>query len=230
MGWLSDLSRLFFPVTCEVCGTVLVEGERVLCMECMASMPRVGAHLDKEHPLVRRLTAAAKIERVASMFAYVRDTSYARVIQKSKYNNRPDIDHDLAMEFAAELRPSCFFDGIDIILPVPMHPWKRLRRGFNQAWEIADGVAAVTGIEVGDNLVAIRRHSSQTRRNAEERMNNAQGIYDVVYPDELMGKHVLIVDDVITTGSTILACCDVLRRTVPGIRVSVLSLAATRMA
>ena len=229
-GWIKDLGRVIFPVTCEVCGRTLVEGERVLCLECMAGMPRVNAHSDPEGELSRRLAGAAKVRRVASMFVYMRDTPYARVIQKSKYNGRPDIDHNLAMEFAAELGCTDFFEGIDEILPVPMHWWKKLRRGFNQAQEIAEGVAEVTGLEVGDNLIALRGHSTQTRRSAEQRIRNAEGIYGVVYPEELAGRHVLLVDDVITTGATVMACCDALRGAVPDIEISVLTLATTRMA
>lgn len=230
MGWIKDLGRVIFPVTCEVCGRTLVDGERVLCLGCMAAMPRVNAHLEPEGELSRRLAGASKVRGVAAMFAYIRDTPYARVIQKSKYNCRPDIDHDLAMEFAAEIHGSGFFEGVDLILPVPMHTWKKLRRGFNQAEEIARGVGRVTGIELADNLVARRGHSTQTRRNAEERIRNAAGVYEVAYTEELVGKHVLLVDDVITTGATVMACCDALHGAVGTIDVSVLALAATRMA
>jgi len=230
MGWFADFLRVFFPSTCEVCGRTLVEGEKVLCLECFTRMPRVNAHLHCNHQLALRLAGAAKVDRVASMFVYIRDTSYARVIQHSKYNNRPDIDHDLAMQFAAELRGEHFFDGIDLILPVPMHIVKKLRRGFNQAEEIANGISRVTAIPVADNLIATRSHKTQTRKSASERLANASGLYAVVAPEELEGKHVVLVDDVITTGATILACCDALRGAVGNLKISVCTLAATRMA
>lgn len=230
MGWLYDLSRFLFPATCEVCGRPLVEGERVMCLDCHMKMPRVNAHLDDAHPLARRLAAAARIKRLASMFVYVRDTSYARVIQRSKYNSRPEIDRQLAAMFAAELKQHGFFNGIDVILPVPMHITKKLRRGYNQAEEIARGVEEITGIAVSDNLVASRPHDTQTRKSAVDRLRNAADIYSVVYPGELEGKHVLVVDDVITTGATVIACSDALRAAVPTVTVSVLTLAATRLA
>lgn len=225
--WFADLVKMLFPPVCEVCGCRLMKGEKVLCLDCLTKLPRVNVHLNPEHELAKRLAASSKVYRLASMFSYVRDTDYARVIQRSKYNNRPDIDHDLAVEFASELLNSGFFSGIDLILPVPMHPWKKIRRGYNQADEIAAGVSAVTGIPIADNLIARRRHGTQTRRNAMQRMQNAQGIYDVVYPQELAGKHVLIVDDVITTGATVMACSDAIRCTSPTTTVSVLTLAAT---
>lgn len=225
--WLHDLSRLIFPLTCEVCGEALVEGERVVCLGCLAAMP--GVDTGAESVLSRRLAAAVKAERVAAMFAYRRDTPYARVIQKSKYNSRPDIDYGLAREFAARLKPTGFFNGIDLLLPVPMHWRKKLMRGFNQAEEIARGIAECVGIEVADNIVALRPHGTQTRRNAAERMANASGAYAVVFPEELSGKHVLVVDDVITTGATVMSVCDALRQAVPDVRISVMALAATRL-
>jgi len=225
--WIGDLADMVYPPVCEVCGCRLVKGEKTVCLECLASMPRVDAHIDPENELARRLAAAGKIFRVAAMFRYVRDNDYARLIQKSKYNGRPDIDHALAVAFASELHRTGFFDGMDLILPVPMHHMKKLRRGYNQAEEIAAGVSSVTGIRVADNLVAKRAHDTQTRKNAAQRMKNTAGIYDVVYAEELDGRHILIVDDVITTGATVLACAEAIRKKAPAARVSVLALAAT---
>lgn len=227
MGWLTDLLRVVFPLTCEVCGNTLVDGEAVMCLDCYARMPRELPDTDIHGAKSRKL-AAMKIERMRSMFVYVRDTDYARVIQRSKYNNRPDIDATLATVFATELLREDFFAGIDVIVPVPMAPFKKVRRGFNQAEEIAKGVSAVTGLPIGDNLVAAG-HATQTRKSALERFKNAEGTYSVAYPDELVGKHVLIVDDVITTGATVTACAAALRRSVQDVKVSVLTLASTRM-
>ncbi len=170
----------------------------------MAAMP--GVDCDPDSDLARRLSATVRVEKVAAMFAYRRDTSYARVLQKSKYNHRPDIDYDLAREFAARLLPKGFFNDIDV------------------------GVAETAGLEIMDNLVAVRPHKTQTRRNIAGRLKNAEGVYAVVYPDELRGKHVLLVDDIITTGATLMSCCDALRDAVPDLRISILTLAATRLA
>lgn len=227
MSWLADLSLMLFPDTCQVCGDALVDGEEVMCLRCDMRMPRCNYHLHPLHPVSVRF-AAFKVARIAAMFPYMRHNEYARLIQKSKYNGHPQIDRMLAGKFARELLPSCFFSGIDLILPVPMHFWKQAMRGFNQAAEIARGISAVTGLPVSDNLVLPRRHATQTRRNASQRMANAKGRFSVVYPHELEGRHVLIVDDVITTGATILACADAVREAAPTATVSVLALSATR--
>lgn len=227
MSWLSDLLRMIFPDTCQVCGDALVDGEEVICLRCDVRLPRCDFHLHPDHPVSMRF-AALKVARIAAMFPYVRHNEFARMIQKSKYNGHPQIDRKLAEKFARELLPSGFFAGVDVLLPVPMHFWKQARRGFNQAEVIARGLSAVTGIPVADNLVLPRRHATQTRKSASQRMANASGRFNVVYPEELSGRHVLIVDDVITTGATILACADAVRRAAPAVTVSVLALAATR--
>lgn len=227
MSWLFDLSRILFPVTCQVCGDALVAGEEVICLRCDMRMPRCNFHLNPTAQLPVRF-AAAKIARVAAMFPYLRENEYARLIQKAKYNNRPDIDRKLGEKFARELLPSGFFNGIDCLMPVPMHFWKQARRGFNQANEIARGISAVTHIPIVDNLVAAKAHSTQTRKSASQRQSNISGRFRVTYHEELAHKHILLIDDVITTGATIFACADTLRAAVPSITISALALAATR--
>ena len=228
MGWLYDLSRMLFPVTCEVCGDALVEGEKVVCMSCDMRMPRCDFHLRPSDELSMRF-AAAKISKVAALFPYIRKNEFARLIQKAKYNNRPDIGRLLGEKFSRELLPGGFFSGIDMLMPVPMHFWKQARRGYNQAYEIARGISKVTSIPIADNLVATRSHATQTRKSAGDRLaSDAAGKLKVCYPDELEGRHILLIDDVITTGATMFACADVLRQAVPSVSLSALALAATR--
>ena len=110
MSWLHDLSLMLFPKTCQVCGEALVDGEDVICVSCDLRMPRCNFHLHPDAELPMRF-AASKIARVASMFPYIRHNEFARLIQRSKYNNRPDINRHLGRKFALELLPSGFFNG-----------------------------------------------------------------------------------------------------------------------
>ena len=229
MEWGRDLLRIIFPKVCEVCGRSLVKGERVMCLHCDISLPRTRVHTDDFNAIHKRLAGSTPIDRAAGMFYYYRESDYARLIHVAKYNSRPIVARQLAETYARELLPDGFFDGIDVILPVPLHSIKLISRGYNQSEEIAKGLSAVTGIMVGDNLVARRGHSTQTKKNSYSRWVNAQGIYDVVNGDEFEGKHVLVVDDVITTGATLLACCEAIHRVAPTARISVLSLAVTHL-
>lgn len=228
-GWFSDLLRIVFPDVCEVCGSSLVRGEEVICLKCDMNMPRTRVHNDSFNIIHERLAGKTPIERATGYFYYYRESDYAAIIHNAKYNGRPIIARKLAMRFARELMADNFFDGIDLVLYVPMFFLKKIKRGYNQSEYIAQGISQATNIPVGHNLISKRSHSSQTKKNSYSRWLNAQGVYDVINSDELENKHVLIVDDVITTGATLLACCDVVHNAVPSATISVLSLAVTRL-
>ena len=228
-GWFSDLLRIVFPDVCEVCGSSLVREEEVICLKCDMNMPRTRVHNDSFNIIHERLAGKTPIERAAGYFYYYRESDYAAIIHNAKYNGRPIIARKLAMRFARELMADNFFDGIDVVLYVPMFFLKKIKRGYNQSEYIAQGISRATNIPVGHNLISKRSHSSQTKKNSYSRWLNAQGVYDVINSDELENKHVLIVDDVVTTGATLLACCDVVHNAVPSATISVLSLAVTRL-
>ncbi len=225
--WWRAFVDIIFPRTCEVCGQTLVSGEDIMCLHCLDRMPRTNFHLLPDASPVLKMTSEAKIYRMASMFYYTKGSGYADMLKKSKYNNHPEIDYSLGGRFATELLPAGFFDGIDYILPVPMHWWKKLRRGFNQSEKIAEGIARVTDIPVVYNLEALRPHKTQTKRSANERTTLSDDIFSLRYPEELNGKHILIVDDIVTTGGTIAACSSAIRKAIPSVRISLLSLAHT---
>lgn len=190
-------------------------------------MPCVKAHNDTFNIIHQRLAGNVPIERAAGYFYYYRESKYASLIHKAKYNNRPVIARHLAEKFANEISKDGFFDNISLIIPVPLHRFKRITRGYNQSEIIAHGLNKITGIPVGNNIVASRGHSSQTKKNSYSRWINAQGIYTIKNATELENKHILIVDDVITTGATLLACCNALHQAVPTATISVLTLAVT---
>lgn len=230
----ADLSGMFFPKCCPVCHRALVEGEELLCMECVWKIPRTGYHLCPDNPLSHRLTdLEVPIERCASFFHYKNENAYSSLIREAKYNGYPEINRHLARLFARELRADGFFDGLDLIVPVPVHWWKRLRRGYNQTDYIAQGLGQISGVPVSyDFLTASRGHRTQTRKSAQERRKAMDNVFSISASGigEISPRgHILIVDDVITTGSTILSCARCIHRALPDLRISVLSLASTKL-
>ena len=142
-----------------------------------------------------------------------------------KYGGRKDLGEVMGRFMAAELSATGFFSDVDVIVPVPLHPRKQKMRGYNQSECIARGVSAVTGIPVDTASVARMRHTeTQTRKSSYERWENVDGIFCLRRADAFARKHVLIIDDVLTTGATTTACADALKE-VEGVRISVLTLA-----
>ena len=214
MDWrlmIDRLTGLFYPRICAVCGQPLVRGEGSVCIACLAAMPKVESVDGGRCPEVERLLLGSRmVERAASMFHYHRASPYAEIIKDAKYHSSPQAVADLAGIFARRLLTQGFFDGVDIIVPVPLHKAKRARRGYNQSSFIAKGVEKATGIPVVEALEAVRPHATQTHRSTTDRQANVEGVFEVC--SSVADKTVLLVDDVLTTGATAIACCDTLRR------------------
>ncbi len=223
------VADMMFPRVCAMCGCSLVDGEEILCLHCRSILPVTDMHLMSPNPLEEKLIGSVPLERAVAYCHYDRGAPFARLVQHAKYHGRPGILRWLARRYAGMLCDEGFFDDIDAIIPVPMHVFKRMRRGFNQAEWVARGVSDVTGLPVMHNLVAVRGHDTQTHRGAFSRWENAQSLYKTVRPAETDGLHVLIVDDVVTTGATVLACAASLRQASPTARLSALMIASARM-
>lgn len=227
--WIADLSGILFPRLCEVCDKPLVHGEDFICLECRVNMPLCDIHRDNFNSIHQRLMRKVPIERAAAYFHYHRESPYTNLIMSAKYRGRPIIIRKLSAEFARKIKPDGFFDGIDAIIPVPMHPSKKHRRGYNQAEILAMGLHDQTALPILSNLIATRPHSTQTRKNAYRRWLNAQHTYKLNHPEQLTDLHILLVDDVITTGSTLMACCEAIHSACPSAHISILTLAATQL-
>lgn len=193
------------PRLCPVCGCSLARGESLMCMRCLAALPRTRMHLRRDNSITARISRPGlELCLGAAWMHYSRHSPYAAVIRDAKYHSMPGMAREAGRLFALEMQA----DGtpaladVDVLLPVPMHWTRLMQRGYNQSREVALGISAATGIPVGDNLHAVRRHSTQTRRTADERRLNVQGTIAVRHPRELDGLHVAVVDDVITTGAT----------------------------
>lgn len=209
LSHLRDLSQLFFPETCEVCNNSLRYGEHLICTDCMLDLPKIYMHNKEHNPTEKHFVGQVPFVRATSFFNYQKNTKYAHLVQKLKYQHRDDIGIWLGEMFAIALQNSGFLDGIDAIVPVPLHPRRERKRGYNQSSVLAQGIANITPIEVLEGAVIRKIYTqTQTRKNKEERLQNVQEIFSVVNATSLENKHVLILDDVITTGATCLSCAE----------------------
>lgn len=216
-----------FPDICLACGRRLVDGEKVICLHCQGSLPRINCIPHTDNAVHRHLASTIPIEEAAAMFVYRRGDIFTKPIHTAKYGGRPAVARELGRMFAARLDKQSFFNSIDAITPVPLHWWKHIKRGYNQSEHIARGIADITGIPVHTHLLRASGHGSQTQLSRTRRWENASATYLCKGKPQNGIEHILVVDDVITTGATILACCHALHQAHPQLRISVLSLAMT---
>ncbi len=221
------LAEVLAPDYCMLCGGRLSKAEHRICALCRIKLPATDFHRIPGNAMQQRFAGYGTIENAGAVFYYVRSTPLATAIHDFKYNKFPSLAVEFGREMARRLLTTGFFYGIDLLMPVPIHFTKRMRRGYNQSERICRGLTEMSGIPTADNLYARRPHKTQTGRTPEGRRANTRGVFSVRRPDELLDRHVLIVDDVCTTGATLLACAEALHSAVPGIRCSVLTLAAT---
>lgn len=226
--WEAALDAVF-PRTCRVCGQALGHGEHLLCLGCYADLPRTGLHRIDFNTIHQRVGGTTAIDVAAGWFYYYSDSKYADLIREAKYNDMPSTARRLGRIYGRELAADGLAGRFDVLLPVPLHRDKLLRRGYNQSLEIARGIAAELGCETGDNLVAMRPHRSQTSRSGYERYANVSGTFGVVSAAELDGLRVAVVDDVITTGSTVHDCITAISRASTPASLSILSIGVAKL-
>jgi ComF family protein len=201
------LEELLFPRLCVTCGDKLFEQEEWICLNCLHHLPRTNYHLQKNNPVAQIFYGRVPIELATSFFAFKKGSIYQSLLHNLKYKGMKELGAEMGQLFGIDLIQSPEFSAIDLICPVPLHPSKEKKRGYNQSWWIAMGMAKQMGKELNDqNLIRATATATQTKKSRFERWMNVEGIFQLNHPDDFSGKHVLLVDDVVTTGSTLEAC------------------------
>ena len=220
-----EVLDFFFPRFCCMCEKRLALTEKNICVGCLRELNRIPYEGNDKHGVIERLFwGKIPIERATSMFLYEGENT-RKILHNIKYFDKPEIAVLLAKTFVQESQGNGFFDGIDIIIPVPLAKKKTRKRGYNQCDYIAKGLGQNTEIPVRNDIIArIINNPTQTHLSPEERKANVEGIFQIIKPDDISGKHVLLVDDVITTGSTILSAAKEIAKT-QDVKISIFSLA-----
>lgn len=204
---ITDFVSLIYPRYCMACKSGLARGEEIICTRCIHNLPRTNFHLQKENPVFRRINGRIPLQFAFSFLLFRKGGIVQELLHEFKYNNRPEIGHVLGRVYGHELVHSGYASQFDLILPVPLHVWKKKRRGYNQSEEFAKGLAKsmnipalTTGI---DRLV---NTETQTRKSKLKRWQNVSEVFFVSEKELVKDRRVLLVDDVITTGATLEAC------------------------
>lgn len=225
---LTCVTDILFPRVCPVCNNVLTYQEPYLCISCLEDIPLTRLHDKDFNELEQLLAGKIPIEKASSLFYYIKGSKFANILHDVKYKNRPYLAKWLTFYLSQELYDNDFFADIDYLLPIPLHKLKKSERGYNQSYYIAKGIAECTKIPISEKLIAHRSHSTQTRKGRLERWENTQDIFKIKDAELFQNKHVLLIDDVITTGATILSASRELHK-IPGVKISVLSMALARI-
>lgn len=225
-----QLRDLVSPRACVICGRRLPVATDALCPLCQLHLPRTGFQQSSEdNPMARLFWGIIPVERAVALCYYSPASGTAQAVYDMKYHHRPDVGIALGRLMATELQPSGFFEGIDLLVPVPLTSSRQRERGYNQSLQLALGVSRVTGLPVGDGV--LRRTvftGSQTQLNRQGRKENVEGSFQLSQAERLKGCHVLLIDDVITTGATVTACARELLRA-ENVRVSLLAFGLTHV-
>ena len=229
MNWITRILDFISPRQCVVCGERLAPTEHSLCSTCLRHLPRTTYQFTPhDNPMAQLFWHLSPVEKAAALIFYEPHSEVAQLIYDLKYHDRPDIGEDMGRIMAGEMQMARFFDSIDILLPVPLSRKRLRQRGYNQSEQLAVGISDITHLPVVTK--ALRRthfHQSQTQLSRRERQENVENLFELRNGSMLQDKHVLLIDDICTTGATLLACCDALKA-VPGIRLSVLTFGFTK--
>ena len=220
-----DFVNLMFPDVCVICGNALQKNEHQLCLSCLNDIPKTNYHLIEENPIEKRFWGKVPVHRATSCFFFEKGSPFQKLLHILKYKGNKEIGELMGKYAAIDLLDSPDFTSIDIIIPVPLHPAKFKSRGYNQSEWIGKGISSILHKpQDTSTLIRVRENASQTRKTVFERYENTEGIFALSDKTFLEGKHVLLVDDVLTTGSTLEACTRALLET-KGIQISIFTLA-----
>ena len=206
------------------------EGGTLICTWCRADIPLTFFWSQTENPMRDRLwELQLPVERASAFFFFMTGSGFRDVIHDFKYRGGWRTAQQMGAWYGAEMAASALYGDVDVVVPIPLHIRKRLRRGYNQAEYLAEGIAAALGRPV-DRRSVVRRiyNKSQTKNDRNKRWENVTGIFAIRNPETLRGKHILLVDDVLTTGATLVSCGQEILSRIPGARLSVATLAVAR--
>lgn len=226
-----EMLCVLFPPHCPVCRELLEDNEFFICTPCRFTLPATGLWNAAENPMTERLAGLLPVRHASAFIWYAENSPWRNVVHEFKYNDKWLYGRRMGEWFGHELAESGLYSDVDVVVPVPLHWIRRMVRGYNQSEFIADGIARVLGVPVDKYSVVRRRNNpSQTRNSAEGRWHNVEGVFRVRRPSALRGKHILLVDDVFTTGATMISCGTAILKSTgeeSNTRLSIATIAAT---
>lgn len=224
-AYLNDFMSLIFPKLCPACGEELVANETIICTDCLYNLPQTNFHLQADNIVARQFWGKVKLEGAYALYYFTKGGKVQNLMHHFKYKGMQGIGNIVGEIAGTQLSKNEKFTLVDYIIPVPLHKSRFKERGYNQAACFAQGLSVKLNAAVEENnLVRTRATQTQTHRSRFARFENMKEVFALANPEKLKGKHVLLVDDVVTTGSTLEACAIPLLE-IPGLRLSIATIA-----
>ncbi|MBR4157022.1 MAG: ComF family protein [Bacteroidales bacterium] len=221
MKLLDHIINLFYPRLCAACGNLLMSKEEDVCLSCRYLLPKTMYEKNADNPLALMFYGQIDFHAVMAEFFFSKTGKVQHLLHQLKYEGNKEAGFFLGQQIGESIKEAELFQGIDYLVPIPLHPKKEHIRGYNQSHVIAQGVENVTGIPImNGSLYRKVFTSTQTKKSREERWDNVRDIFGIKDYERLKGRHVLLIDDVLTTGATLLAAGTTLSQ-VDDIKISV---------
>ena len=203
-----DFLQLFFPRYCLACQQqVLTPSEVLLCTSCAYTLPQANVHNAQDRDIMHKLYSQLPISHACAMYRLRKGGGVQRLVYALKYGNKPQVGLFLGKKYGTVLRSVPWHQDWDLIVPVPLHSARLRQRGYNQSSLFAQGLSTVLEVPWSDDCLRRTRNTkTQTKKSRLERLCNVEGAFCVTNPERVAGQHVLLVDDVVTTGATLSAC------------------------
>ena len=200
--------HLLFPHVCAGCGSDILNEESVLCMRCVDAMPETNFELHPSNPVEKLFWGRILLTGATAQFYFTKESLMQHLMHQFKYKGNKELGLQWGRMMGEQIKKSGRFE-VDALVPLPLFPAKEKRRGYNQATILCNGMAESMGIPVLDNIIIRPQHTeTQTKKGRIERWKNMEGKFVLTKPEAIRNKHILLVDDVVTTGATLEACGD----------------------
>lgn len=205
--WFTDFSHLFYPHTCAGCGNDLLEEDQTVCLHCYSNLPETGFFGLQNNPIEKIFYGRLPVSSAAAGYYFTKSAVLQRLIHQLKYRGNQEVGRQLGRWLGLQLKNSGRFTSIDALLPLPLFPEKEKKRGYNQSTVLCEGIADMIHLPILNEIVHRKRYTdTQTKKGRSERWVNVDGSFEISNPSALQNKHLLLVDDVITTGASMEAC------------------------
>lgn len=222
---VKTILNLFFPKVCYACMMHLSDNEMDMCTQCRHQLPVTQFHFNDSPNIVNRFSGRAKIEQGTALFYFEKKGIVQQLIHNLKYKGHVNIGATLGDWLGQELSNLPSYNSIDIVMPVPLHPKRKRKRGYNQSAKFGQHIAKFIAADyIDDVLVKVTNATSQTAKRRVSRWQSNTSLFALKQPHKIANKHILLVDDIITTGATMEACITVLHESL-NVKISIAAIA-----